>query len=55
MSNYRACLQVGVHPSTGMRWRKDRYRKSPVTAMAAGIGWVTPLRHTWVATQWIPT
>ncbi len=24
MSNHRACLQIGVHPSTGMRWSKGR-------------------------------
>lgn len=24
MSNHRACLQIGVLPSTGMQWRKVR-------------------------------
>jgi len=24
MSNYRACREIGVHPTTGMRWRDGR-------------------------------
>src|SRR6195952_5575703 len=24
MSNHRACLEIGVHPTTGMRWSKGR-------------------------------
>ncbi|MDQ2740651.1 MAG: hypothetical protein M3Y35_18970 [Actinomycetota bacterium] len=24
LNNYQACLQIGVHPTTGIRWRKGR-------------------------------
>ncbi len=24
LNNHQACLQIGVHPTTGMRWRKGR-------------------------------